>query len=252
MPPSDRLQRTVMDNVHNAATATRRRRTGTLCGQDLELTHLVMFDVDGTLVDSAGFDGALYAQAVREVLNIDVDETWMSYRNVTDSGVLEELLAQRDFGRAVDDLRARAKRRFIELTEDYVVRHPSAVCEIPGAKLVLETLWAIPSVRVAVATGGWKETASLKLKCIGLAVERLSLATASDNVERTKIMEIAEQRAMHGLAPSRRTYFGDGAWDKRASAQLGYEFIAIGRNVEHDVLFHDFSNREAVLSRLTL
>jgi len=30
--------------------------------------HLVMFDIDGTLVDSAGFDCELYVEAVRSVL----------------------------------------------------------------------------------------------------------------------------------------------------------------------------------------
>lgn len=214
--------------------------------------HLVMFDVDGTLVDSAGFDGALYAQAVREVLNIDVDETWMSYRNVTDSGILEELLAEREFGRSVEELRAGVKRRFVELTEDYVARHLSAIREVPGAKILFETLCAVPDVRVAVATGGWRETAWLKLKSIGLALERLPLATASDSVERTNIMKIAEQRAMNGLVPSRRTYFGDAAWDKQASAHLGYQFIAIGCRVEHEVRFQDFSDREAVLARLAV
>lgn len=211
-----------------------------------------MFDVDGTLVDSAGFDGALYAQAVRDVLRIAVDETWMSYRNVTDSGILEELLAQNDFGQDVERLRAGVKRRFVELIEDYVARHPCSIREIPGAKALIDTLCGIPSVRVAVATGGWLETASLKLQSIGLKVERLALATASDNVERTTIMRIAEQRAMLGLPPSRRTYFGDGVWDQQASAHLGYQFIAIGRNVEHEFLFHDFSNREAVLECLAV
>lgn len=211
-----------------------------------------MFDVDGTLVDSAGFDGALYGQAVREVLSVDVDETWASYRNVTDSGILEELLEQRYFGREVEDLGAKVKRRFVELTEDYVARHPSSVREVPGAKVMIETLCAIPDVRVAVATGGWKETASLKLRSIGLAVERLPLATASDSVERTTIMQIAEQRAMRGLTPVRRTYFGDGAWDKRASAQLGYRFIAVGRNVHNELLFQDFSDCEAVLESLAV
>ena len=54
--------------------------------------HLIVFDVDGTLVESDEFDGVLYAKAVRDVLDIDVDEDWSSYRHVTDSGILEEIL----------------------------------------------------------------------------------------------------------------------------------------------------------------
>ncbi len=51
--------------------------------------HLIVFDVDGTLVESDEFDGVLYAKAVRDVLDIDVDEDWSSYRHVTDSGILD-------------------------------------------------------------------------------------------------------------------------------------------------------------------
>ncbi len=62
----------------------------------------------------------------------------------------------------------------------------------------------------------------------------------------------AEQRALGGACPPSRTYFGDGAWDKRACAELGYRFIAIGRKVEHDVRFDDFRDRDAVLACLGL
>jgi hypothetical protein len=34
---------------------------------------------------------------------------------------------------------------------------------------------------------------------------------------------------MQGTAFSRATYFGDGPWDRRASEQLGYDFIAVGK-----------------------
>jgi beta-phosphoglucomutase-like phosphatase (HAD superfamily) len=215
------------------------------------MIHLVMFDVDGTLVDSNGFDGRLYAQAVREVLDVIVDETWASYANVTDSGILEQILRLREFGRPLDELRSTVKRRFVELTRDYLERHPGDVSEVAGAQAIIETLRALPGVRVAVATGGWTETALLKLRHVGVNVQAVAIATACDGLERTQIMRLAAQRAMPGVIPSKATYFGDGAWDKRASAELGYRFIAIGRSVENDLCFDDFSDREAVLACLS-
>ena len=56
--------------------------------------HLVMFDIDGTLLDSNGFDGLLYGEPVREILGVDVSPAWSSYRNVTDSGLLAEILSR--------------------------------------------------------------------------------------------------------------------------------------------------------------
>jgi len=61
-------------------------------------------------------------------------------------------------------------------------------------------------------------------------------------------MQIAERRALAGVAPSRRTYFGDAWWDKRASSELGFSFIAIGKTVAHEPRFDDYSDRDAVLA----
>jgi hypothetical protein len=63
-------------------------------------------------------------------------------------------------------------------------------------------------------------------------------------------MRLAEQRAVSVEPFSRKTYFGDGAWDKRASEALGYDFIAVGRNVKHSTVFDDLSDHEAILEKL--
>jgi beta-phosphoglucomutase-like phosphatase (HAD superfamily) len=36
--------------------------------------HLVVFDIDGTLVDSGEYDSDLYAQAIKDVLGVQVDD----------------------------------------------------------------------------------------------------------------------------------------------------------------------------------
>jgi phosphoglycolate phosphatase-like HAD superfamily hydrolase len=211
-----------------------------------------MFDIDGTLVDSMGFDVELYVRAIRAELGADVpiDETWRSYRNVTDSGVLDEILARHDGDRPADELRQRVKARFVALVADHLERNRHAVREIPGATALVATLLATPGARVAIATGGWAETANMKLRAIGLDADALAIATSSDALERTRIMQIAEQRALAGAAPSRRTYLGDAWWDKRASAELGFSFVAIGKTVVHEPRFDDYSDRGAVLACL--
>lgn len=206
-----------------------------------------MFDIDGTLVDSAGFDGDFYAQAVHEVLGVEVDRTWQSYRNVTDSGVLEEIIGQ--YGFDTDEvLRLEVRSRFAELVRRHVASRP--IREIPGAKAMIESFRNMVGVRVAIATGGWHETALLKLRSAGIVNAGIALASSVDALERARIMQIAAERALERHAPSRRTYFGDTAWDKRASAELGFDFVAIGRGVEHRPTFDDFADRSAVLACL--
>jgi energy-coupling factor transporter ATP-binding protein EcfA2 len=127
---------------------------------------------------------------------------------------------------------------------------PAAVREIAGARYLVERLLATPGVRVAVATGGWEETARLKLAHVGIDVASLGFASSSDARVRTEIMRLAAQRAMRGAAFGRATYFGDGPWDRRASAELGYEFVAVGNAVAHDVAYADLRDTEAILARL--
>jgi phosphoglycolate phosphatase-like HAD superfamily hydrolase len=212
--------------------------------------HLVMFDIDGTLVDSAGFDGALYAAAVECELGLVVNRNWDVYEHVSDSGVLEQLV--REAGRASEHekLAACVRRRFVTLVHDCLTRSPAAVREIAGASRLVERLLAIPDVRVAVATGGWEETARLKLAHIGIDAQRLGFASSSDACARTEIMRLAARRAMRGAAFDRATYFGDGQWDRRASNELGYEFVAVGNAVPHDVAYADLRDTEAILARL--
>ena len=65
-------------------------------------------------------------------------------------------------------------------------------------------------------------------------------------------MRLAAQRALHGDAYTRATYFGDGAWDQRASEELGYDFVAVGGGVAHPVAYADLRETNAILSRLGL
>jgi beta-phosphoglucomutase-like phosphatase (HAD superfamily) len=212
--------------------------------------HLVMFDIDGTLVDSAGFEGDLYAEAVESVLGVHVDRNWDVYEHVSDSGILEQLLLESALDGDRAELAARVQRRFVGNVSAYLATSPSALREIEGAKRLVDRLLALPGVRVAVATGGWEETARLKLRLVGIDAERVGFASSSDARARTEIMRLAAQRAMRGAAFRRATYFGDGPWDRRASEQLGYDFIAVGRAVPHTHVCDDLRDTDGILARL--
>jgi phosphoglycolate phosphatase-like HAD superfamily hydrolase len=213
--------------------------------------HLVMFDIDGTLVDSAGFDGELYAAAVRDELGLPVNRNWDVYEHVSDSGVLEQLVREAGRGGEHAELAARVQRRFVAAVRDYLARNSRLVREIAGAKRLVARLLELPEVRVAVATGGWAETARLKLAHIGIDVDRVGFASSSDAPARVDIMRAAASRALPSGGFARATYFGDGPWDRRASAEIGYDFVAVGGKVPHHVAYRDHAETEAIVARLT-
>lgn len=94
--------------------------------------HLVMFDIDGTLVHSHGFDGDLFAAAVKHELGVQVDETWSSYQHVTDSGVLEDVLRERVAVAERQQAYRRVKARFVGLVRDFTADQPKAWCQFLG------------------------------------------------------------------------------------------------------------------------
>ena len=54
-----------------------------------------IFDIDGTLVESFGFDDACYVAAVREVLGeVYIHDNWSKYKNVTDTGSLRQIMEE--------------------------------------------------------------------------------------------------------------------------------------------------------------
>jgi phosphoglycolate phosphatase-like HAD superfamily hydrolase len=212
--------------------------------------HLVMFDIDGTLVDSAGFDSALYIEAVQHVLKVEIDSDWNTYEHVSDSGILAEVARRARRDGELEELTARVQQHFFGLVRGHLQHCPGTVREIVGAKRLVERLLELPNVRVGVATGGWEPSALLKLAHVGIGVERLGFASSSDARARTDIMRLAAERAMQGRAFTRATYFGDGAWDRRASEALGYDFIAVGKAVQHAVAYADLREMDAILAQL--
>ena len=214
--------------------------------------YFVSFDLDGTLADSEAFDTKLYVEAVRSVLGIDIESDWSVYRHATDSGVLDEIIDQLIPSADRFSSHSAVRVHFTDLVSDHVAARGGVIPEIPGAGEFVSRLMKHPSVRVAVATGGWKETALIKLRAIGLDSHRLPLASSSDAMSKIDVMRIAESRALPTENANRKTYFGDSLDDKEANRELGYDFIAIGENVDHHLRHRNFLDAESILDELGL
>lgn len=213
--------------------------------------HLVVFDIDGTLVDSWKIQVRLYVEAVQSVLGVQVDDDWSRYTHVTDSGVLNEIMdeAGGHFNRPLAT--ARIEEEFVRVVSDHIGRE-GQMPEVAGARAFVESLASHPGASVAVATGGWQETAEMKFRGIGLDPEKLGLASSSDALSQIENMRIAAERALRGRRSTRTTYFGDRPWDLRASRELGYGFVAVGDGVVWPVRYPDFRDAEAIFSDLGL
>jgi len=189
------------------------------------MKHAVIFDIDGTLLNSAEEDDRLYREAVAQVLGeVRLRPTLSDYDPVTDAGILLQILRDNGIGEDASRI-AEVKEAFFQRLESFVDRQGPFV-EIPGAKEALGRLSRSDLYEVALATGGWRRSAEIKLETAGFDIASLPLATSDDAIERPAIMELA--LAAIGEEVDSVTYFGDGLWDARACEILGWKFRAVG------------------------
>ena len=218
---------------------------------------LLVFDVDGTLTATNRVDGHSFLSAVRAVLPISADLKWSQFPEVTASGILRELWAAHsteEYG----VVEAAVKRHFFGHIESAVASDPEAFLPIRGAQdifaKVREAGWT-----PAIATGGWRRSAELKLVTAGIATRGVPFATASEHERRADIIRHAVRLATEGAEPRQVVYVGDGSWDVRASRELGIGFV--GRAGPHraprlldlgaSAVIPDFSDADALIALLS-
>lgn len=187
--------------------------------------HAVVFDIDGTLLRSAAVDDALYKAAVRSVLSdAHIRPSLTDYDYVSDSGILSQIFSDNSVSEYIE-LEAAVKSRFVESLNAHILQQ-GPFPEIPGARDFLKRFDDSSDHAVAIATGGWRASALLKLETAGFGVFDVPIVTSDDAYDRKEIMRIALSQL--GVSFSSVTYYGDGPWDRDASHQLGWNFVAVG------------------------
>ena len=187
--------------------------------------HAVVLDIDGTILQSNVVDDILYREAVLSVLGtIQLRTSFADYDNVSDSGILSQILTDNSIAED-PELVGAVKTYFVESLRTHITAN-GPFEEVPGAMRFIEKLTRSADHSVAIATGGWRDSAHLKLKTAGFGEIDVPIATSDDARERREIMRIALSRLdfEHGSV----TYFGDGAWDRDATSELGWNFVAVG------------------------
>ena len=196
----------------------------------------IIFDIDGTLLRSSEVDDRIYRQAVQTILGrVRFRGSLHEYEHVSDIGILTQVFS--DNGIEADAPTVDAiKSEFFRGVREYVDKH-GPFPEIPGAGNFLARIEQSPDHVFAIATGGWRESARIKLQAAGIPYERAPLASSDDAADRADIM-------MHALRSLGKdvalvTYFGDGPWDRAASDRLGWSFVGVGAAIGGIDSFHD-------------
>ena len=170
-------------------------------------------------------DSRLYFSSVTAVLGpVDFREKLSDYDNVTDSGIISQLAD--DNGLYLD---ATAIESIQTLFVGGLVEHIQAAGPFPaihGATQTIDRLTCSTDYSVAIATGGWRKSALLKLESSGFALDGIPLVSCDESPSRTEIMSIALARLGSNIESV--TYFGDADWDRRACRALRWDFVPVG------------------------
>ena len=205
----------------------------------------IIFDLDGTLIDSYDLDEQLYRQAVLlEVPGVKFRESWLDYHHSTDSGILTEIL--KEFDLPVDHYYDSVRQRFGKLVKAHL--QSSNNCKpVPGAPALLHKLQKISHIEIGIATGGWGHTAKMKMEAAGLSLLKVPMSSGDDSHSRTEIMRICAGKM--GSSISNFIYVGDGEWDLNAAEALGWKFIGVGGRIigKCDIWVPDLSDAEPFL-----
>lgn len=178
----------------------------------------VLFDVDGTLVDSTYLHVHAWSQAF-DRLGRPV-EAWRIHRSIgmDASQLIESLVADAD-----DDMKAHAK----DLHAHYYQQLTTLLRPLPGARELIDGVKTL-GLQVVLATSA-PEDELAKLREVLDVDELVSAVTSSEDVDTAKpqpdIVEVALARA--GVTPQRAVFVGDAVWDIEACRRVGVPAVAV-------------------------
>jgi len=180
-----------------------------------------VFDLDGTLIDS------VYQHVLAWKAALDSEGTelsvWRIHRKIGMSGGLFANMLLRETGQVLDPDRIERLQRF---HADAYRRSMGSVRPLPGAVALLSAL-ADAGIPFAVATSGWRETASASLEIVPFDWSRVPIVTR-DGVRHAKPDPDLFLAAAERLRAEARdvAVVGDSVWDMLAATRA--RFLGIG------------------------
>ncbi|WP_374726697.1 HAD family hydrolase [Nocardia kruczakiae] len=178
----------------------------------------VLFDIDGTLVDSNYLHAVTWHRAFRDV-DADVP-TWRIHRSVGMDG--DELLRT-----LAPDLDSETADTASDLHSRYYLERAGELTLLPGAREILRHLHEA-GLRVVLATSAPPDELA-RLRDLLDSESVLYAVTGAEDVETAKpdptIVQVALDRA--GVTAQRAVFVGDTVWDMRACTKLGVAAIGV-------------------------
>jgi phosphoglycolate phosphatase len=193
---------------------------------------LVLFDIDGTILLTAGAGRRAITAALADEVNINEAFEQVRFDGKTDPQIVAELLKATGHAGAGDTAFIQELcRRYLALLAEELRQPRSLPTVMPGIQELLDALEQAPAVVLGLLTGNMKEGAGLKLAAAGIAPTRFRVgAYGSDSSHRPDLPAIAARRASphFGREPRGREVVIIGDTPADVTCGRGIEARAIG------------------------
>src|SRR5689334_21203636 len=191
---------------------------------------LVLFDIDGTLVDCGKAAGKAFSAAFHEAFGVacpifKAEEV----SGLTDTAILMEVVRRLKID--PDDLEQRrdlAFKIYARNLERELMLNPAK--ELPGASRAVERIRSIENCAVGLLTGSTEATARVKLETAGIAFDQFVCGAYSEDGEHREELPPAARRRfaeLFGADPRTTILVGDTPRDIQAAHATGCEFVGV-------------------------
>jgi phosphoglycolate phosphatase len=219
---------------------------------------LLLFDIDGTLIEGSGEGIEAYAAAVWEVLGVRLRVPGHDMAGKTDRLILKELLEASGIEPGEEQL-PRILEGYLRNVMAQIRAEPGRL--LPGVEGLLRRLSAEEGLHLAIGTGNLERAARLKLELHGLERFFGTGGFSDDALYREQVVAagIRKARRAYGTAFDRVAVVGDTARDAAAAQANGAHAILVAtgtssaeelRRSSAAVVLKDLTHPEAFLREL--
>ncbi|HYG65737.1 MAG TPA: HAD family hydrolase [Thermoanaerobaculia bacterium] len=206
------------------------------------MSRLILFDIDGTLVDCGPQVRPLFASALEEVFGETGDIHGYSFAGRTDPRIVLDLLT----GAGMSEKEVRSRLPWMR--EVYLAKLERALARegmrlLPGVQEMLESLEARDDVVLALLTGNWEPGARTKLSRFDLNRYFAFGAFGCDAADRDHLppvaLDRAEQWTGRRFTPEETLIIGDSIHDVSCGRAHGIPVLAVATGHTPAQALHD-------------
>ncbi len=221
---------------------------------------LLLWDIDGTLIQSGGAGERALVRATETTQNVSFDLHQLDWAGRTDRRIAEMILDRLGRPRTAESV-ADLVEAYLDSLAEEIGRRQGTI--LPGIASILEHIDKSDRFFQGLLTGNMKRGAEIKLGHYGLWRYFPFGAFADDAVHRNELGPHALRKAVacHGVEfpPDRTFVIGDTPHDIDCGKVIGARTIAVATGKygvealethQPDALFNDFADFEALLNAL--